>query len=323
MRPGVSSPCSVGPRPYHGFDKSNIRTVPSRERPAGKDRTMTTDDNQDHWSHWGLGPDEITEYTALSEDIPEYLEQSLWGWVGEAFVDPSGYIDNDLVRQCERELKVPIPYPATGRIALIPAIRSVYSKRPVRDTWRFINYLLGFGHAHGGKLKTYLLESGSAYTVEAANHGMCYLEKRVPEGVHIAADATFRQPNGGKRLAVAWQEAFGVNPDPTKAYSEAVKAVEDAAIPVVCPNDTTATLGSVIGEVNAGTWKLPHLREHSNATTHDVLVGMLRTLWTGQHDRHGGPSTVGVPAVTQDEAESAVLLAVTLVGWFETGKVQP
>jgi hypothetical protein len=81
-------------------------------------------------------------------------------------------------------------------------------------------------------------------------------------------------------------------------------------------------LGRVIGQVNAGTWKLPHLREDANAPTHDVLVGMMRTLWTGQHDRHGGPSSVGAPAVTQAEAESAVMLAVTLVGWFETGKVQ-
>lgn len=286
----------------------------------------TTDDTEDHWRHWGLDPDEITDYSALREDIPEYLEPSLWGWVRHAITTDYGYTsdtDADLIRQFERELKVPIPWPGTGRIDVVWAIRQAYADRPLRDTWRLINYLLGYGHAPGGVLKTYLLESGSAYTVLAANHGMCYLSKRVPEGVQVAADAVFQQPNGGKRLAVAWQEAFGVNPDPTKAYSEAVKAVEDAAIPVVCPNDTSATLGSVIGQVNAGTWKLPHLREHSNATTHDVLVGMLRTLWTGQHDRHGGPSTVGVPAVTQDEAESAVLLAVTLVGWFETGKVQP
>ena len=92
---------------------------------------------------------------------------------------------------------------------------------------------------------------------------------------------------------------------------------------MVCPNDRTATLGKVIGIVNSGTWKLPHLREDPNAPTHDVLVGMMRTIWVGQHDRHGGPSPVGVPAVTQPEAESAVMLAVTLVGWFETGKVQP
>lgn len=86
-----------------------------------------------------------------------------------------------------------------------------------------------------------------------------------------------REAGTGRRpaRAVAWQEALGVNRDPTKAYAAAVKAVEDATIPVVCPQDTTATLGKVIGQVNTGIWKLPHLREDQNAPTHVVLVGMM------------------------------------------------
>ena len=47
---------------------------------------------------------------------------------------------------------------------------------------------------------------------------------------------------------------------------------------------------------------------------------MLRVLYRGQHDRHGG-MPVPLPDMTQEEAESAVMLAVTLVGWFATGKV--
>lgn len=285
-----------------------------------------TDETEDHWSHWGLDDDEIAQYSALREDIPGHLETSLWLWVRDAVTVPetgytSAYPDRELVREFERTLQVPIKWPF-NRTDVIWAIQQAYLDRPIRDVWRLVNWLLGHGHAHGGTLKTYLLQSGSAYTVEAADKGRCYLVKRVPEGVQDAATAAFGQPSAGKRLAKAWEAAFGVNPDPTKAYSLAVKAVEDAAIPVVCPNDRSATLGKVIGEVRAGTWKLPHLREDPNVTTHDVLIGMMRTLWVGQHDRHGGPSEVGVPAVTQDEAESAVILAVTLVGWFETGKVQ-
>ena len=285
-----------------------------------------TDETEDHWSHWGLDEDEIVEYTALREDIPEHLEKSLWSWVRDAVTVPhDGYVsartDGDLVRQIERVLQVSVQWPS-NRVEAVTALRWAHDNRPIRDTWRLVNYLLGFGHAHGGILKTYLRQAGSAYTVEAADKGRCYLVKRVPDGVQDAANAAFGQPNAGKRLAQAWEAAFGVNPDPTKAYSLAVKAVEDAAIPVICPSDSSATLGRVIGQVNAGTWKLPHLREDPDVTTHDVLVGMMKTLWVGQHDRHGGPSSVGVPTVTPEEAESAVLLAVTLVGWFETGKVQ-
>lgn len=286
-----------------------------------------TDETEDHWSHWGLDEDEIAEYTALREDIPGHLEMSLWSWVRDAVTVPetgfvSAYADSDLVRQFERVLQVPIKWPF-NRTDVVWAIQQAYLDRPIRDTWRLVNWLLGYGHAHGGTLKTYLLQSGSAYTVEAADRGRSCLVKRVPDGVQDAANAVFAQPNAGRRLAMAWEAAFGVNPDPTKAYSLAVKAVEDAAIPVICPSDSCATLGRVIGQVNTGTWKLPHLREDPNVTTHDVLVGMMKTLWVGQHDRHGGPSSVGVPAVSPEEAESAVLLALTLVGWLETGKVQP
>jgi hypothetical protein len=296
--------------------------------------TTTDDTTEDHWQHWGLDDDEIATYNALSKDIDVWLATSLWNWISAAFTHPpktvnnaryGEHFDNELLREIERVLRVPIGWNA-GVAQVAQAVNSVkvaYQKRPTRDLWRLVNYLLGHGHAHGGTLKTYLLDAGSAYTVTGAGNGKCYLTDRVPEGVEVAAAAAFRHANGGDRLARAWEAVFGINPDPSNGYRLAVKAVEDAAIPVVCPQDTAATLGKVIGEVNAGSWKLPHLREDSNAPTHDVLVGMMKTLWVGQHDRHGGPSPVGEPAVTQDEAESAVMLAVTLVGWFETGKVQP
>jgi hypothetical protein len=285
----------------------------------------TTDEAEDHWSHCGLDDDEIATHTALREDIPEHLQKSLWSWVESAFTVKStsfqsAHIDTELVRTCERVLQIPIGWPNPAGVVTV--LKVALQNRPIRDTWRVVNWLLGFGHAHGGTLKTYLLQAGSAYTVEAANEGKCYLIKRVPDGVQDAANAAFAQPNAGKRLTQAWKAAFGVDPDPVKAYSLAVKSVEDASNPVICPSDSSATLVKVIGQVNTGTWKLPHLREDPNVTTHDVLVGMMKTLWVGQHDRHGGPSSVGVPAVSPEEAESAVLLAVSLVGWFETGKVQ-
>jgi hypothetical protein len=44
---------------------------------------------------------------------------------------------------------------------------------------------------------------------------------------------------------------------------------------------------------------------------------MLRSLWAGQHDRHGGGAAATSGGITQGVAELAVLMAVTLVGWFE------
>lgn len=69
-----------------------------------------------------------------------------------------------------------------------------------------------------------------------------------------------------------------------------------------------------------GDWKLPMERQHAKAPSGAVVVGMMRMLWHGQHDRHGGqPSAPG--NVSAEEATVAVGLAVTLVQWFDAGLV--
>lgn len=280
------------------------------------------------WAPLGLDDAALLDYYAGRDDIPEYLSTSLWKWIDDEVLRSGGYFDDDLVRKAERVLRIPIPFDYVGNYTSRKqaAVQVAFRDRPDIEVWRFVDFLLAEGNkAYSGsaqRLDNILVQAGSGWQV-GHRQGKVGLVTRLPDGVGVAARATFQHRDAGKRLAAAWETVFGVDPDPSKGYSLAVKAVEDAAIPVVCPKDRTATLGKVIAIVNQGTWRPPHLREDSASPTHDVLVGMMRTLWVGQHDRHGGPSTVSVPAVTQAEAESAVLLAVTLVGWFETGKVQP
>jgi hypothetical protein len=296
-----------------------------------------TDETENNWLHFGLDEDEIAEYTALREDIPDYLATSLWGWVEDAFTIrayPIGShmnratpprVDTDLVRKCERVLRVAIQWPGST-LGFLPTLRNAYNKKGITAAWRLVNYLLSKGHAQGGTLKTILLDAGSVWTVADAGGGRCILMRRVPDGVATAANAAFQLPNGGKRLARAWEATFGVDPNPSEAYRLAVKAVEDASAPVVIPNDPSPTLGKVNQRIEqGGQFKLPHLREEPGGTSsHDVLLANLKQIWWGQYDRHGGLPASPLPDdVTQEEAETAVMLAVTLVSWFETGKVQP
>lgn len=120
-------------------------------------------------------------------------------------------------------------------------------------------------------------------------------------------------------MAKAWGELYGIEPNASAAYGLAIKAVEDAAIPVVSPNNERATLGTVLAQVEEqGDWQLPMEREHDRAPSRDVLIGMMRLLWHGQHDRHGGqPSAPG--DVSVEEATVAVSLAVTLVNLLRAG----
>jgi len=288
---------------------------------------MTTTNSQGLWAPLEIDDDEADAFTALRDDVPTWLEASLWTWIFEQLTFESSttydlHFRVSLARKCERVLRVSIRDGGEYDVErAAQAIRETFVTP--RQIWRLVDFLLsevGRGST-ASKFNTTLLESGSAWQV-GERQGKTGLTRRMPEGVKSAAEAAFQKPNAGKRLAQAWEEAFGVNPDPSNAYSLAVKAVEDAAIPVVPTGKAEPTLGDVIRTIDRGTWRLPHLREHDLAPTHGVLVGMLRTLWRGHHDRHGGPSAVGVPAVTPEEAESAVMLAVTLVGWFESGHVQ-
>ena len=111
-------------------------------------------------------------------------------------------------------------------------------------------------------------------------------------------------------------------PDPGKAYGEAIKAVEAAAIPIVEPNNTRATLGTVLGTLKAqpANWELAILGPDRAASDAKPLVPMIELLWHGQSDRRGG-SLPTVPISVQ-AAPMAVRLAATLVHWFSSGSVR-
>lgn len=289
---------------------------------------MTMTDEQ--WLPLGVEGDQVAVFTLPWTEIPAWFQQSLWEWIGPNLLlsQYGGEIVSfrvGLLRQAERVLHVKLPVFEDHRVSTgMSSLRSKFDELGSDDLLRFVDFLMSGlpeGHEYLGWLEEHLVESGSGWSV-GTRAGKPGLVQRLPAGVRDAATEAVRLGDAGKRLSLAWEATFGVNPDPSNGYRLAVKAVEDAVIPVVCPSDTTATLGKVIGQINAGSWKPPFLREDAKSPTHDVLVGMLRTLWVGQHDRHGGPSTVGVPDATQAEAEAAVMLAVTLVGWFSTGKVQ-
>jgi hypothetical protein len=176
----------------------------------------------------------------------------------------------------------------------------------------------GVSKSDADELDLLLADGGSAWRVADDRKS---LEQRVDP---TATDA-FRQAaagNPGPHLADAWAAAYGRHPNPSRAYSEAIKAVETASIPVVIPGTrgAKATLGKVIIDLNdhQQDWRLTI---HSAGTPSEIspLIAMLRLLWQGQTDRHGG-SAPTIP-VSASAAEAAVHLAVTLVQWFRSGSV--
>ncbi|TCL72515.1 hypothetical protein EDF23_11352 [Curtobacterium sp. PhB128] len=190
-------------------------------------------------------------------------------------------------------------------------------------TWSVTDFVVArageLGYSHWlDDLEGILEQSGSAWRI-GTRSGAAGVERRVASGVGEAANVVMgRTGSAGELLSAAWQATFGIHPDPEKAYSKAIKAVEEAAKPRVSPKDSVATLGKMVSAMrDQKDWALPLQDDETNPSS-DTVVKMMRSLHSGQQQRHGGN---GDRAATQEEAEAALFLAVPLVQFFHGGLV--
>ncbi|MBC2906778.1 hypothetical protein H4N64_35705 [Streptomyces sp. PSKA01] len=132
------------------------------------------------------------------------------------------------------------------------------------------------------------------------------------------------QPDRGSasgHLRRAYTAAYALHPEPGRAYSEAIKAVECAAHATVEPNNTKATLGTMLTQLrqHPGQWVVA-LPGTTGVEGENVVYAMASLLWKGQTSRHGAQQPTREE--TADEARMAVDLATSLVRWFADGAVR-
>jgi hypothetical protein len=163
-------------------------------------------------------------------------------------------------------------------------------------------------------------EGGSLWTVSKDGDA---LEERVLPAARDQLTAVDRQVgSAGEHIDNAWRAAYGRTPNASRAYSEAIKAVEAAAAPVVSPKNLKATLGTIRGDLTAAKdrWNFA-IASAPPGHSIDVVLALIGSLWEGQSDRHGGTTRTRVP--TDDAARAAVHMAITLVQWFQNGAIRP
>jgi hypothetical protein len=163
------------------------------------------------------------------------------------------------------------------------------------------------------------VETGEQFRGRPSYREIRTLQRRtLPESVAAVHALSRSTPDAARHLSSAWNHAFGRHPDPGSAYGEAIKAVEAAAIPVVSPKNSKATLGTVIGELRntPQKWQAVLSRDVPVATLGsmapiDVIANLAALLWVNQTDRHAP-----VQPIQQAQAETAVHLALSLVQVF-------
>ncbi|MCM2424291.1 hypothetical protein [Streptomyces sp. RKAG293] len=251
------------------------------------------------------------------EGVPRHLESALRAWVSGHFSDGS---DDDAVELALRLRFVPRPGESdrgtllrTDGMELLDVVDALLSWEGDASDY--------MGGDSDGQLTRILDSAGSAYRVNKAQDA---LEWRIIPAAREPVMETIEEASvsssAGDHLAAAWQAAYGVHPDSVRAYSEAIKAVECAAHPVLQPNHPGATLGSMLGEIKNIRAKLSFvIPDSAGGEPIGVVETMMRALWRGQTARHGA-KTPTVPE-TLESARAGVHLAAALVQWFVSGAV--
>lgn len=277
------------------------------------------------WRPWDADDDEYEERSLIRDLLPPSLHAPVLAWIRKE-LHPSSHNFVDLDRMHELQTALQVDFRLQGRY--VEADDAVHAIRQMGNQFvsRVIDYFLseyeddpyGDTPEEVASLKWHFDSAASAASI-GLQDGVYRLRRRVPAGVEELAEASKQSAPtlAGQHLGKAWSEAYALTPNTSLVMTEAIKAVEAAAHPVVSPNAKKIRLGMMtqtIKDQSGWTLAFPN-RDDGHPNHKAVLVGMLETLIIAQADRHGGAA----PSVM--EAQGHVQLASTLVQWFSAGVV--
>ncbi|NEA24574.1 hypothetical protein [Actinomadura bangladeshensis] len=174
-------------------------------------------------------------------------------------------------------------------------------------------------------LRRLLEESRSVYEIRPDQRGL-RRRVQVTAGEAVERSGGFAEaagrPVARHYLLQAQSKVYALQPDPGGAYADAIRAVEEVANPLLLPRDPYPTLSKARNHLRDAADKyefaIPDRAGGPGPVT--PVLEMLNALCSGHSDRHaGGPNNA---PVTQESAEAAFTMAMTLVHWFSTGAIR-
>jgi hypothetical protein len=275
------------------------------------------------------------------DGMPDHLKSSVARYLYGALSASGMYgfqADVESLQRVERELRLTLNWTDGPDEALNQLLNEAlsYNDELCLD---LIDHQLGIGGTSARaklaeELALALDQGGSQWQVTRSDPENSWYGLRLTRRVEPAATAAAEQAiassgRAGLHLSDAWASAYGRHPNPSHAYSQAIKAVEIAAGAIVTPNDSAATLGRMIGEMKAHSTDFVtvlvgkgDMTAKGDVAGADIVRLGMQLLWTGQHDRHGTFDPTQPISVSQAEAESAVALAIDIVHQFTTGAIR-
>ena len=260
-------------------------------------------------------PERLEEFYALIEGVPDGLRPSLLSWAkmqyssyGPTFADEAkvGHLERTINRELVLGGKRELLSELERRLAADDEL--LLDAADVALTWA--------SEPQVARLEAFFVEARSTYSIGVDEDDVYMIQLRQPEELSrlIETEAT-QSGRQAEHLRIAWGKCFGLHPDLNEACTEAVKAIEVAAKPVVTPDDPLATLGKMIGAIRLKPekWETDSGFDGSVQT----VLAMMDMVWKGQL-RHGDEDAP--LEVSQEAAEMTVHTVVLLVSWFRSGR---
>ena len=102
------------------------------------------------------------------------------------------------------------------------------------------------------ELEVMLAEGRSAYRVNDTGDGLTIrVAQAAFQSVVASAGQAAKSGSAADLLRTAWDALYALHPDAPKAYRHAVSAVEAAAAATIEPNNSKATLGTMLGQLRS------------------------------------------------------------------------
>ena len=142
------------------------------------------------------------------------------------------------------------------------------------------------------------------------------LVKRVDATVWAAYEkALSANDRASEWIASAWAKTHSRDRDPSGAWEDARKAVEEVLKPIVSPSNAKATISSMIKEIREGEHKWECDLRGSDWESSVLQFARSLEVIGYPGDHHGGRDGKVEPEVSR----TAVLQAVAVVGWLRDG----
>lgn len=240
--------------------------------------------------------------------VPDFMWNGLESWFEEV-LDGYGVFDAGLSPlEVGLKLRVAVSNTLDARFELIEAFRE--DENLALDA---VDLLLSLGASADG-LRELLCSVDHELTVDADSHR---LVTRVSPSTHaMYQSAITEEDHVSALLASAWAKTMSRDSDPSGAWTDATKAVEELLTPIVSPRDSKATIGKMARAIRDAPHKWRCSLHVADGRDPVLAFEQALELVGFAPDRHGGNGSTGVDPLT---SRTVVLQAITICDWLRSG----